>query len=164
MVHVQYYEKLRYFKGEYNCKRKEISIWFSLNALLKFYAFFHEVVHHIINITRSPKIFNKILDYVAYGHKYFSSFQKYRRCKKYDVLFRKADVEFDKLGLELSEIRDGKVVFVSRKRLSEKEFKEVRRKFDYIWLLRKEAITLLKTRKQKSHKSVSLSFPCFVSV
>jgi len=145
MVQVKYDISLPVI-GRYNGKRKEIIINPRLNTPLKTpVTLFHESLHHIINITSSPKVLNKVLDYVAYGHKYFSSFQEYRRCKRYDVMFRIADVEFDKLGLELSEIRDGQVIFVPRKELSDKESKKVSRRFDHIWLLRKEAIRLSKS-------------------
>jgi len=148
MVHVKYDRGL-VFKGRYNRKRKEISIN-PRNAtfLSRLYVLFHENLHYLFHRMGFPRVLDKLLDYIAYGHKYFSSFQEYQKCRKYDVLFRIVDREFDKLGLELFEIRDGKVVFVSRKGLSEREFKEVRRRFGYVW----EGIRLLEERLRKEKK------------
>ncbi|MDH5746117.1 MAG: hypothetical protein OEZ21_04065 [Candidatus Bathyarchaeota archaeon] len=157
MVHVKYDVNLPY-SGKYSRKRKEISINPRFKTISRINTWFHESLHHIRNIVQAPTVLDKILDYVAYGHKYYSSFQKYRKCRRSEIMFRIGDVEFDKLELELSEIRDGQVFFMPKKQLSEKEFEKTRKKFFSIWLLRKEAIRLQRDRirrmKQKSSYAV----------
>lgn len=139
-------------KGKYNRKRKEISISPRLSTPLRLYVLFHECLHYLLDKTILSKTPNRFLHYITYGHKYFSSFQEFRKSRKCDVLFRIADVEFDKLRLELSEIRDGRVVFCLGRGLFEREFEEVRKRFNYVWFLRKEAIHLLKTRIKELEK------------
>lgn len=143
MVHVKYDKSLS-TRGNYNSKRKEISILPSLKGAEKVYVLSHEFLHHVIHIYIAPQlnILDKIHDYIAFGYKYFSSFQTYRKARKHEVYFQVCLVERDKLRRKFR--YDGKGFYAT-----EKEAGKVLRKIREINLLEKEAIRLLKARIKK---------------
>lgn len=99
MVHVRYDESML-SSGSYNRKRKEICIHPLLNVRQKIYVWFHEFLHYIIDITPTPKISDKIFDYLVYGWKYFGSFQSFQKRENYGFYLLVGEIELYKRLLE----------------------------------------------------------------